>query len=802
MDSLKIRVVFLKDFAMRGLMIKLLICVNIAHCLDYTDYNLPSSVTLTTNERREDFTISRKGNGDAYSFSAYGVRIIGASGATYELKADNAVTTFFSKGGFSLTQATFALTGYHTLVIESGGISVGANSNFSYISSTQNISAGGTEYGGNPKVRFNTGTSLTLGANARATFSDMSIFIHDGAISLSQGANLTIEATKAIRFQESLTNNGGTITINGNAYNIGGKRGNVPNDRTTIANFQSTNGTIIVNGDFYNGGQADNAVDITGSAGGFNVYDPAFGGGGNLAIYGGSMTINGKLISTRGGDGIWGGDIINVQNSSISIYGGILSATGGVQNLSGSTLTIGALSGVMGKIQGSVTNTGEIIINAAGASAGNHELITGTLTGGGSISLINGNSDFANANLSVDNKTLEVKINQAGINNFKATLNANESATLGAFGDDIYTISGASSANLKATANDINRAVFSAFYATPLAMIDALNADISSAPKRKTATRRIITQRAKSQTRQTRQNATRQVRRVATTNPNDINAGFVLKGILANGAGGILGGVKAGYGVDFANARFALNLAYAYSSVSGATKGDIATFATSTKSHNFALRSNLNARFAGNFGFDLGLSGAVALSNSTRKVESTAINLDSTLKSVQNLYQIAVDSVFLYDFKIRNFTITPYLGLSQGYIAMPKFGESGSGAFVLSAEAYNAYFLDALLGAKMGFDFGNYGAILADLEYKFLAFKTQKERIFRYENATQSADTLRFVIPNAHKISVDLGYHKDFNRWYLRVDGNFSALINASKANDTNMNFYAYGISAKFGWRF
>ncbi len=365
---------------MRGL-IHIALLVNIAYCTSYN--NLPSSVTLSTNEQREDFTISRKGNGDAYSFSAYGMRIIGASGATYELKADNGVTTFFSKGGFSLTQATFALTGYHTLVIESGGISVGANSNFSYISSTQNISAGGTEYGGNPKVRFNTGTSLTLGANARATFSDMSIFIHDGAILLSQGANLTIEATKAIRFQESLTNNGGTITINGNAYNIGGKRGIVPNDRTTIANFHSTNGNVVVNGDFYNGGQADNAVDTTGSAGGFNVYDPAFGGGGNLSIYGGSMRINGKLISTRGGDGVWGGDIINAQNSSIGIYGGTLTTTGGVENRSGSTLTIGALGGTMGKIEGNVSNTGAIIINAAGAGSGNHNFITGNLTGGG-----------------------------------------------------------------------------------------------------------------------------------------------------------------------------------------------------------------------------------------------------------------------------------------------------------------------------------------------------------------------------------------------------------------------------------
>lgn len=791
---------------MRGdrVIIIIALLVNIAYCANYADSNFPSTITLRTNEQRQDFTISKKGNGEAYSFSANAVQIIGASGATYELKADNAVTTFFSKGGFALNnQALVALTGYHTLAIERGGISVGAESSLSYISSTQNISAGGTEYGGNPKVRFGTGTSLSLGANARATFSDMNIFIHDGAVSLAKGANLKVEATKAIRFQESLTNDGGTITLNGNTYNIGGKRGNVPNDRTTIANFKSTNGNITINGDFYNGGQADNAVDTTGGASGLNVFDPAFGGGGNLAIYGGGMTINGKLISTKGGDSVWGGEIINPQNSAVSIYGGTLSATGGVQNKAGSTLTIGAYNGAMGKIQGDVNNQGDFIIDALGASAGKYTLITGNFSGN-APKLQNGNSDFTSANLGTDNKTLEVKINQAGINSFKAMLNANQSATLGVFGDRIYTISGASNANLKASANAINRAIFSAFYTTPLAMMDALDTDLSATNATKTpskrTTKRTTRRVATNQTRQNRMRQTRQVRRIPASTANNVSAGFVLKGIAGSGTNGVLGGVKAGYGVDFANAHFALNLAYAYGSVNGATKGDIATHKTRTQSHNFALRSNIEARFAGNFGFDLGVSGAIALNDSTRAVESSAMSLDSTLKSRQNLYKIAVDLALLYHFKVRNFTITPYLGLNQGYIAMPDFAEKGSSdsAFALRAEADRAYFLDAFAGAKMGFDFGDYGAILGDLEYKILAYRTQRARILRYANG----EMLRFVIPNAHKISVDLGFRKDFNRWYLRVDGNFGGLINAGKVSDTSVNLYTYGINAKFGYNF
>ena len=784
---------------MRGFIINIALLVNVAHCVNYTDSTLPSTILLNGGQWQDTIT-STRGNGQATTIG-YGrnphLSINGTAGSQYALQSNDNTTTFYS-GGFSVSGGVqTALMGIHTLAVESGSVSVGSGATFSVISSGNTINAQGSEYGGESKVRFERGTSLSLAQNAKADFSNANFFIHSGSTAISQGANLTISAT-TIRFQNEFTNNGGSANLTGNVYNVGFPIG-LRNNKTST--FTINGGSVSINGNFYNGAESkDMSVDNTGGGGLLNVYDPAFGGGGNLTIYGGNMSVSGTLISQMGGDSINGGGISNPQNSSISIYGGTLSATGGVQNLSGSTLTIGAHNGKMGQIVGNVVNQGNFIIDALGANAGNHTLINGNLTGGGSISLKNGNSDFANANLSADNKTLEVTINQTKINNFKSTLNANESATLGAFGDNIYTISGANSTNLKAVANGINRAVFSAFYATPLAIVDTLNADISNAPKPKKAkiTTRKITTRTQSQT---RQRAIRQVRQTTNGNPNDINAEFILKGVSTNGANGILGGAKLGYGVDFANMRFALNAAYAYSSVSGATKGDIATFSSNTKSHNFILHSNLNARFAGDFGFDLGLGGAVALSDSTRKIEPNALNI-STLKSTQNLYQIALNTTFLYDFRIRNFTITPYLGLSQGYIFMPKFSESGGGAFMLSAESYNAYFLDTILGVKMGFDFGEYGAILADLEYKFLAFKTQKERIFYYVNATQSADNLRFFIPNAHNISVDLGYHKDFNRWYLRVDGNFGAFINAKKANDTDINFYAYGIGAKFGWRF
>ena len=411
------------------------------------------------------------------------------------------------------------------------------------------------------------------------------------------------------------------------------------------------------------------------------------------------------------------------------------------------------------------------------------------ITGNTQISIRNGNSDFANAS-GFDNAsgTINFIINQNAINHFKTTLNNNESATLTRFGDDIYTISGASSANLKSSANDINRAIFSAFYTTNLAVMESLAFDSDLIFSKQRSTKRVVNPR------QARQ---RQVRKISTkgANPNNINAGFIVQGISGD-ANGILGGIRAGYGVDFVRGRFALNFAYAYGNLKNALDTFIATQNLATKSHNLTLGANLNARFAGNFGVDLGLSGFMIFANHTREIKSN--RQISSLKSNQNIYQIAVDLAFVYDFKITNFMIAPYLGLNQGFLAMPKFAEAG-GAFSLNAEAYHSYFLSAILGAKVGFDFRNYGAILGKIDYKFLAYNSQKTHILHYANST---DSLIFKILNTHKIAFDLGYQKDFGAWYLRVNGNFGAIFNATKSSDTNTNFYTYGLEAKFGWKF
>ncbi|MGX3044293.1 hypothetical protein [Helicobacter sp. T3_23-1056] len=807
-----------------------LFCVifgNVSFGVDYTDYSLPSTITLRTNEQRQDATISVKGNGEAYSFSANTVQIIGASGATYELKADNSVTTFYLRGGFTLNnQARFALTGYHTLAFESGGISVGANSQLSYISSTQNISAGGTEYGGNPKVRFGRGTSLSLGTNASATFSDTSIFIHDGGVNLSQGANLKIEATKSIRFQESLANNGGTITLTGNTYNIGGKRGNIPNDRTTIANFQSTNGTIIVNGNFYNGGQADNAVDITGNAGGFNAFDPAFGGGGNLNIYGGSMTINGSLISTKGGDGVWGGDIINPQNSSIGIYGGTLSTTGGVQNLVGSTITIGADSGgKLGQIIGNVSNNGTFIIDASGASDGNHTFITGTLTG--QAILRNGNTEFATSNLSADKKSLQVTLDTKKIASFTHTLNPNQSATLNALGSRIYTTNGASSTSLTQLAQNLNYGVFSAFVSSPFAFISYLKSSLDS-------TSQTITNNPKS-----------------TNKSNALSINLIGSGLsLGTSTDGVKsafggsGGVKISFAKDLIlaslsrtrtlPATLALNAGYTYTTLKTSSQSSMLNQDISLNAQTAGIEAILLLGFADKrFGFSTNLGGFMSFLEAHRTLDSSLISAKSPLKSSFALYQVALDSIFSYDFA--SFVsansglnvLAPYIGLHQSINILPSFAESSDevapSQMKLKSNDYTAYHLGLIAGVKYSFLFSRFASsqslrLNAKMQYEYVAYHSQKSLDFAYiasqstqnnqsTQIPQSAQNLSFGMPLAHKLNANLGVEKDFaNGLNLGLNITFDTLFASQYTNSSpetlNQQYYFYGANATLGYRF
>lgn len=747
------------DLQMRGIVIGFALLLNIANA-DYTG-RLPNAITLQGGESQTYSAIMDCSSywecvfGDfAYNFT-YSTK--GNTDSTLTLNGTLPPNPTSQKQGKPFFIGNMTINPHSNLIMQGfESFNLGAS---------LNINGGSLEFqNGNFATLF--GTNISVSNGGKLGVSRANGFTNRGNMS-ANNATISIKPTSA-RNYGNIYNNNGDITIGTDLYNIGQKTAYAGASPSSVANIINNGGKLTIQGNLYNGGQENPNFDCRVSG----------CGGGNITNNGGEIIIQGQLTS-QAKDG---------QPSSITIKGGNLTATGGVQNLAGSTLTIGAdNSGKMGQIIGSVANSGTYIVDAKGAVAGNHTLITGTFTGGGgSVRLINGNSDFANANL--NGTTLSVTINQAQINHFKTTLNNNESATLTRFGDDIYTISGASSANLKSSANDINRALFSAFYTTNLAVMESLAFDSDLIFSKQRSTKRVVNPR------QARQ---RQVRKISTksANPNNINAGFIVQGISGD-ANGILGGIRAGYGVDFVRGRFALNFAYAYGNLKNALDTFIATQNLATKSHNLTLGANLNARFVGNFGVDLGLSGFMIFANHTREIKSN--RQISSLKSSQNIYKIAVDLAFVYDFKITNFMIAPYLGLNNGFLTMPKFAEAG-GDFALNAEAYHSYFLSAILGAKVGFDFGNYGAILGKIDYKFLAYNSQKTHILHYANST---DSLVFKIPNTHKIAFDLGYQKDFGAWYLRVNGNFGAIFNTTKSSDTNTNFYTYGLEAKFGWKF
>lgn len=95
-----------------------------------------------------------------------------------------------------------------------------------------------------------------------------------------------------------------------------------------MASIVNNGETITIGGNVYNGGQENTS----------QLCQIGGCGGGNLTNNGGSITIQGQLIS----------EPKDWQSSSINIYCGMLEATNGVQNKTGSTLAIGALDGKMG----------------------------------------------------------------------------------------------------------------------------------------------------------------------------------------------------------------------------------------------------------------------------------------------------------------------------------------------------------------------------------------------------------------------------------------------------------------------
>lgn len=720
-------------------------CLSLASlCADtITSYAMPPLITLAPNVNKQDSTLAQKANGEQTFFRARAFSIQGASNATYTLSA-NDKTTHFQSAGIQLTNAAkVALMGYHTLAFAEGSVlEVDSSSSlFVILSDKSIINPQASEYGGESKVRFGEHSKLLLAPNAQASFSQLRLFIHDGEVRIENGANLSIEADKAIRFQHRLENNGGTLTLKGSVYNVGNTRGLTPNDYTTTAQFVSREGTITLQGDFYNGGQTNKGVDSTGGGSGLNSFDPAFGGGGELILYGGSMTISGQLISQKGGDLTIDGDLRNPKDSSIGLYGSVLQAQG-VQNKSGSTIIFGAYNGTLGQIKGNVTNTGAILVDSKGLSLGKHTFIQGTLTNQGSLSLTQATHDFLTITLVDSNTAITITHNDTALQDFYTSL-GDDSQILHALEQvfdqnhkgSIYTYGGRS--ELSQLIND-TKDTLATDQATPLAALESLQtAHLVGAPLPPQVLAKLNTSQEKvrlayntlaySRNRQNMPRSYAPYQNALLATPSyayapqrrvalDMRA--LGGGVFGKYGAGGLAGLEAGASTQIYGHNLRLSGSFLYN-----TLGQNLTN-TSTKSSTYAFGLSLSDTIAwGGLELDLGLLGSLGSFETQSSI--TMAGLDSRTSFLAHRimgevalgYRVFMGSVF----------VKPYASVRQ-YLFTQHSPRTTSGA--ITPQGYMDYMINIGFGAQSGVAFSAFrgvGILTARADYEPHLYNSKQE---------------------------------------------------------------------------
>ncbi|RDU70727.1 hypothetical protein CQA66_07765 [Helicobacter aurati] len=677
------------------------------HAVDWIDFNMPSTITLNGGTRNDTITAS-KGN---FEPSAIGdgkntyLNIIGAPGSGYILEiqdppnAKTSTTTFYSKGIDIGENIQVAFINTHTLAIQQRGINVGNGATLSVISSGNIINAAGSDYGGSSKVRFNSNTSLILGQNATADFIQAIFFIHDGNLTVNTNAKLNVQAN-TIRIQKNLSNNGGQITLNGNVYNIGSP---VNLNTNGTATFQNHEGNITVVGNFYNGGQAQ--IDATGNGSvGFNVFDPPFGGGGQLLLYGGTMNVNGQITSTRGGSATNGGGLLSPQDSNIGIYGATLSATK-LANEAGSTLTFGVYKGKMGVFNGNLENNGTIIVDFAGATDNSYTLVNGPIATNANVQIKNGNTEFASAQLSYgannrwDGKAT-LTINHDAIKQFTNTLDSNQQAILQSLGNGIYTVNGSNRNSIKADIDEMNGALMSQFFTLPLSLIDMLKSNMK-------VDSFFINQYA---------------------NTTNVEVGGIVSGI-SGSANGTFNGIKAGTHFNFLNSLLSLQTAYAYGSIQDKQRNFTLLQSTfQNRSHNIGFAMNVHSRFLANQNLELDILLGYFLSiiDSQRNMQINALQVNDSLSTNYIFQSMPLDTQLGYRFFYNNISLKPYLGLHQSYNLSANFVESATANSSLGSRGYDAYHLNLSVGLESRYIIDNNKHIALEFDYEHFLLNSQK----------------------------------------------------------------------------
>lgn len=773
---------------------------NFAFGIDIPDHTLPNTITLRAGEQRTDTAISSpSGVWEANTFEyrdgseGSNLTLNGGAGSKYTLKINDDKTTFYAKN-FTIGQDTkLELNHFHTINF-AGDVNVGANSEFTIINSGNTLtSAQGSEFGKRSKIRFgNKNTKFTLGENSKVLFTYTLFFMSDAEITLSTNSSLDIISANAARFQNTFTNNGGTVTFGGivgnsmvktNVYNIGSPASKDVNAKNTTATFTNNNGNITVNGDFYNGGKA--LTDISGAM--IETFDPPFGGGGNLVLKGGTMRVTGKLVSQRGGTEYYGGELRDVQNSTISIYGATLIVGGGLENKQGSTITFGVLNGKMGEFQGALKNEGGVVVvDRTGASLNTPYKIINGSANIDSVNLIGTNSQFFTAIYKDGTVTITDGSGGGGgsgggsggggspskFDEFKSSLNKNEQGIVSAlsskFGGDLPLLTNVE--NIETALADADKSVKDNLVSQPKNMLAAFKGDVLLAPmsQGRFVARRLAASGA------VRFDNGRRVRVLQAKPSVEFQlapVGGVMKSADANG---VLAGLSLGANYKMGAFTHKTSLAYAY----GTAKQDLSTQSTETKAH--LLQAGVLSLYKYGI-YETEFNANLLFGSFTIDNKWTEQSLNSSSKFNNYELNLGLVAGARYGKKL---SFKPFVGVQN-------YGQRQDG-FVgilgFESKAYNAYILDGVLGVQMQYVRSAFSSVYGKVSFERRLYNTHKfvfllsgENELKYEN--QSYESVVSAALGAQLLT--------YKRFKLNAEGFL-------RHYDTGLNYYGGSLVMRY----
>ena len=778
---------------------------NFAFGIDIPDHTLPNTITLRAGEQRTDTAISSpSGVWEANTFEyrdgseGSNLTLNGGAGSKYTLKINDDKTTFYAKN-FTIGQDTkLELNHFHTINF-AGDVNVGANSEFTIINSGNTLtSAQGSEFGKRSKIRFgNKNTKFTLGENSKVLFTYTLFFMSDAEITLSTNSSLDIISANAARFQNTFTNNGGTVTFGGivgnsmvktNVYNIGSPASKDVNAKNTTATFTNNNGNITVNGDFYNGGKA--LTDISGAM--IETFDPPFGGGGNLVLKGGTMRVTGKLVSQRGGTEYYGGELRDVQNSTISIYGATLIVGGGLENKQGSTITFGVLNGKMGEFQGALKNEGGVVeVNRTGASLNTPYKIINGSANINSVNLIGTNSQFFTAIYKDGTVTITDGSGGGGgsgggsggssgsgsggnvkFNEWQKTLSENEQGIVSVlsskFGGDSKLLD--SQVDIQTALADADKSVKDNLVSQPQNMLAAFKGDVLLAPmsQGRFVARRLAASGA------VRFDNGRRVRALQAKPNVEFQlapVGGVMKSADMNG---VLAGLSLGANYKMGAFTHKTSLAYAY----GTAKQDLSTQSTETKAH--LLQAGVLSLYKYGI-YETEFNANLLFGSFTIDNKWTEQSLNSSSKF--NNYELNLGLVAGARYGKR-LSFKPFVGVQN-------YGQRQDG-FVgilgFESKAYNAYILDGVLGVQMQYVRSAFSSVYGKVSFERRLYNTHKfvflrsgDNELKYEN--QSYESVVSAALGAQLLT--------YKRFKLNAEGFL-------RHYDTGLNYYGGSLVMRY----